>query len=51
LKRYLINREYIYRRKETPMMKLYELLNSIDIVESQCEKDIEINGFAYHSGK
>lgn len=32
-------------------MKLYELLNSIDIVESQCEKDIEINGIAYHSGK
>lgn len=33
------------------MMKLYELLKSVDVVETQNEKDIQISGIAYHSGK
>lgn len=33
------------------MTKLYSLLSSIDIIESNNERDIEVNGIAYHSGK
>ncbi len=33
------------------MMKLYELLKSVDVVETLNEKDIQISGIAYHSGK
>ena len=33
------------------MMSLYELLKSIDVIKSLNEKDIEIKGIAYHSGK
>lgn len=33
------------------MISLYDLLKSIDIIESFHEKDIDIKGIAYHSGK
>lgn len=33
------------------MVKLYELLKSLDILESLNEKDIDIKGIAYHSKK
>ncbi len=33
------------------MMRIYELLKSIDVIEALNERDIEIDGIAYHSGK